>query len=92
MISAKYADRCPLCRQEGAYQRAGDDTPVPVLEPGRDQTRKGRLRAYVRDDRPGGSRDPPAGCVAVAADQNCCYPMLRRQKGEAVLSLLIRLD
>jgi hypothetical protein len=35
---------------------------------------------------------PPAGCVAAAADQNCCYAMLRRRKGEDVLSLLIRLD
>jgi len=37
-----------------------DDTPVPVLEPGRGKTRTARLWTYVRDDRPAGSRAPPA--------------------------------
>jgi transposase len=37
-----------------------DDTPVPVLEPGRGSTKTGRLWTYVRDDRPAGSQDPPA--------------------------------
>jgi transposase len=37
-----------------------DDTPVPVLCPGRGTTRQGRLWAYVRDDRPAGSEEPPA--------------------------------
>jgi hypothetical protein len=30
----------------------GDDTPVPVLEPGLGETKMGRLWTYVRDDRP----------------------------------------
>ncbi|MFY4707637.1 hypothetical protein [Burkholderia glumae] len=34
--------------------------PVPVLEPGRGKTRTARLWTYVRDDRPAGSRAPPA--------------------------------
>lgn len=37
-----------------------DDTPVPVLSPGRGSTKTGRLWTYVRDDRPAGSGDPPA--------------------------------
>ena len=37
-----------------------DDTPVPVLDPGRGKTRTGRLWTYVRDDRPAGATDPPA--------------------------------
>ena len=37
-----------------------DDTPVPVLEPGRGRTKTGRLWVYVHDDRPCGSDDPPA--------------------------------
>ncbi len=37
-----------------------DDTPVPVLEPGRGKTKTGRLWTYVRDDRASGSTDPPA--------------------------------
>jgi hypothetical protein len=34
----------------------------------------------------------PVGCIASAADQNGCYAMFRRRKGEDVLSLLVRLD
>jgi transposase len=44
----------------GAYKLHVDDTPVPVLCPGRGSTRQGRLWTYVRDDRPAGSKDPPA--------------------------------
>lgn len=42
------------------YKIHGDDTPVPVLCPGRSTTKQGRLWTYVRDDRPAGSTDPPA--------------------------------
>ena len=44
----------------GTYKVHGDDTPVPVLCPGRRTTKEGRLWTYVRDDRPAGSEDPPA--------------------------------
>jgi transposase len=44
----------------GAYKVHGDDTPVPVLFPGRGTTKQGRLWTYVRDDRPAGSAEPPA--------------------------------
>jgi transposase len=44
----------------GAYKIHGDDTPVPVLCPGRGTTKQGRLWTYVRDDRPAGSVDPAA--------------------------------
>lgn len=37
-----------------------DDTPVPVLDPGRGRTKTGRIWTYVRDDRPAASRAPPA--------------------------------
>jgi hypothetical protein len=37
-----------------------DDTPFPVLDPGRGKTKTGRHWTYVRDDRPAGSTDPPA--------------------------------
>ncbi|MDR5884297.1 IS66 family transposase [Caballeronia sp. LZ032] len=55
----------PLSDALGGYVRAADkihtdDTPVPVLEPGRGKTRTARLWTYVRDDRPAGSRAPPA--------------------------------
>src|ERR1700760_1930111 len=38
----------------------GDDTEVPVLEPGLGHTRKARLWTYIRDGRPYGCADPPA--------------------------------
>jgi len=44
----------------GTYKIHGDDTPVPVLCPGRRTTKEGRLWTYVRDDRPAGSADPAA--------------------------------
>src|SRR5581483_6418116 len=44
----------------GTYKIHGDDTPVPVLCPGRRTTKEGRLWTYVRDDRPAASPDPPA--------------------------------
>jgi transposase len=44
-----------------------DDTPVPVLDPGRGRTRTGRLWVYLRDDRPWAGPAPPA----VAQDRTC---------------------
>jgi len=37
-----------------------DDTPLPVLDPGRGRTKTGRLWAYTRDDRSHGGTAPPA--------------------------------
>ncbi len=37
-----------------------DDTPLPVLDPGRGRTKTGRLWAYARDDRPWAGPDPAA--------------------------------
>jgi len=55
----------PLAELIGRYVTAAnkvhaDDTPVPVLDPGRGRTKTGRLWVYVRDDRPAASLDPPA--------------------------------
>jgi hypothetical protein len=46
-----------------------DDTPVPVLEPGRGRTRTGRLWVYVRDDRPWGDQAPPAAVFYYSPDR-----------------------
>jgi transposase len=43
----------------------GDDTPIPVLAPGKGKTATGRLWTYVRDDRPAGSPDAPGGLVCL---------------------------
>jgi transposase len=46
-----------------------DDTPVPVLCPGRGTTKTGRLWTYVRDDRPAGSKDPAAVLFRYSLDR-----------------------
>ena len=112
VIGAKYADHCPLYRQEGIYRRGGvelpramlaswvaeaaslldplvgaleryvmaasklhaDDTPVPVLSPGKGRTKTGRLWAYVRDDRPSAGPDPPALVYRYSPDRRSERP------------------
>jgi len=51
-----------------------DDTPVPVLAPGRGKTKTGRLWTYVRDDRPWGDQTPPAVWYAYAPDRKGEHP------------------
>lgn len=51
-----------------------DDTPVPVLEPGRGRTKTGRLWTYVRDERPAGSDVPPAVWFAYSPDRQGKHP------------------
>ncbi|MAW81376.1 MAG: IS66 family transposase [Parvularcula sp.] len=46
-----------------------DDTPVPVLDPGRGRTKTGRFWAYVRDGRAHGSNEPPAAFYRYAPDR-----------------------
>ena len=118
VIVAKYADHCPLYRQQGIYRRSGvdldratladwvagasrlleplvdrlgryvraadkvhaDDTPVPVLDPGRGKTKTGRVWTYVRDDRPAGSRDPPAVWYRYSPDRKAQHPRAHLRK------------
>ena len=51
-----------------------DDTPVPVLCPGRGTTKQGRLWTYVRDDRPAGRALPPAVWFAYSPDRKAKHP------------------
>ncbi|HEY4366902.1 MAG TPA: IS66 family transposase [Steroidobacteraceae bacterium] len=112
VIVSKYADHCPLYRQQGIYRRAGveldratlaawvgaasalldplvralgryvrcaeklhaDDTPVPVLDPGRGRTRTARLWAYVRDERSAAGADPPAVWYRYSSDRKGEHP------------------
>jgi transposase len=46
-----------------------DDTPLPVLDPGRGRTKTGRLWAYARDDRPWNGPAPPAVAYVYAEDR-----------------------
>jgi transposase len=64
----------PLAEAIGQHVRAGqtihaDDTPVPVLDPGRGKTKTGRLWVAVRDERPWGSTVPPAAFYLYAPDR-----------------------
>lgn len=58
----------------GGVKVHADDTPLPVLAPGKGRTKTARLWAYVRDDRPAGSSDPPAVCFAYSPDRRGCHP------------------
>jgi transposase len=69
----------PLVEALAAHVLSGaklhaDDTPVPVLCPGRGTTKQGRLWAYVRDDRPAGSETPPAVWFAYSPDRKGAHP------------------
>jgi transposase len=46
-----------------------DDTPLPVLDPGRGRTKTGRLWAYAIDDRPWNGPAPPAVAYVYAEDR-----------------------
>ncbi|KXF76499.1 transposase [Paramesorhizobium deserti] len=52
----------------------GDDTPVPVLEPGKGRTKTGRLWSYVRDGRPWGDETPPAVSYFYSPDRKGEHP------------------
>jgi transposase len=51
-----------------------DDTPLPVLAPGKGKTKTGRLWTYVRDDRPGGEATSPAVWFAYSEDRKGEHP------------------
>jgi transposase len=51
-----------------------DDTPIPVLDPGRGRTRTGRLWVYARDDRPWCGPDPPAALYLYSPDRRAERP------------------
>jgi transposase len=123
VLAAKYADHCPLYRQQAIYERAGveldratladwvgaaarllaplvegigryvlaaekvhtDDTPVPVLDPGRGKTKTGRLWTYVRDDRPAASRDPPAVWYRYSPDRKGEHPQAHLKRFRGIL-------
>jgi Transposase and inactivated derivatives len=62
-----------------------DDTPVPVLAPGRKRTKTGRIWTYVRDDRSAGSSDPPAAWFAFSPDRQGKHPQQHLRHYHGVL-------
>ena len=64
----------PLVEAIGRHAMSGgvlftDDTPVPVLDPGRGKTKTGRLWAYVRDGRAHGADTAPAAYYRYSPDR-----------------------
>lgn len=69
----------PLVEAIGKHVFAGrklhaDDTPLPVLAPGKGKTKTGRLWTYVRDDRPAGELAAPAVWFAYSEDRRGEHP------------------
>ncbi len=62
-----------------------DDTPVPVLNPGRGTTKQGRLWVYVRDGRPAADETPPAAWFAYSPDRKGMHPKAHLESFRGVL-------
>lgn len=69
----------------GAGKLHVDDTPAPVLEPGRGKTKTGRLWVYVRDDRPAGDTTPPAVWFRYSSDRKGTHPAEHLQHFAGIL-------
>jgi hypothetical protein len=52
---------------------AVDETPVPVLDPGRGRTKTGYFWSMARDDRPFGGKDPPAVAYTYAPGRGAVH-------------------
>ncbi|WP_027035508.1 IS66 family transposase [Mesorhizobium ciceri] len=62
-----------------------DDTPVPVLDPGRGRTKTGRLWVYAREQRPWGGPEPPAAVYLFAPDRKAERPVSHLERFKGVL-------
>ncbi|MGO9474450.1 MAG: IS66 family transposase [Rhodomicrobium sp.] len=80
----------PLVDAVAGHVRGGetlhvDDTPIPVLDPGRKCTKKGRLWVAVRDERSWGSTAPPAVYYQYAPDRTKARPQALLQGANGYL-------
>ena len=62
-----------------------DDTPVPVLDPGRGRTKTGRLWVYAREQRAWGGPEPPAAVYLCAPDRKAERPASHLERFSGVL-------
>jgi transposase len=62
-----------------------DDTPVPVLEPGKGRTKTGRLWVYARDERAAAQTTAPAVWFAYTPDRSGKHPHQHLQSFEGTL-------
>jgi transposase len=64
-----------------------DDTPIPVLDPGRGRTKTGRLWVYARDDRPWQGPDPPVAVYLYSPDRKAERPASHLARFSGVLQV-----
>ncbi len=64
-----------------------DDTPLPVLDPGRGRTRTGRLWAYTHDDRAHGDTAPPAVLFRYEPDRRSERPAQHLRNFHGILQV-----
>jgi transposase len=69
----------------GSAKLHADDTPVPVLDPGRGKTKTGRLWVYVRDDRPCRGPAPPVAFYRYSPDRKGERPRAHLKNFSGVL-------
>lgn len=62
-----------------------DDTPVPVLDPGRGRTKTGRLWVYAREQRGWAGPEPPAAVYMFAPDRKAERPAVHLASYNGVL-------
>jgi transposase len=75
-----------LCKNVFASRHLfADDTPIPVLDPGRGRTKTGRLWVYARDERPWAGPEPPAAVYLFAPDRKAARPVAHLAQFKGVL-------
>ena len=75
-----------LCRNVFASDHLfADDTPVPVLDPGRGRAKTGRLWVYAREQRGWSGPEPPAAVYLFAPDRRAERPAAHLQHFSGVL-------
>ena len=75
-----------LCKNVFASDHLfGDDTPIPVLDPGRGRTKTGRLWVYAREQRPWSGPEPPAAVYLYAPDRKAERPASHLEDFKGVL-------
>jgi transposase len=70
-----------------AHTLFADDTPIPVLDPGRGRTKTGRLWVYARDDRPWCGADPPAAVYLYSPDRRAERPAAHLKQFKGIIQV-----
>src|SRR3954469_25586378 len=82
--------RCTIDPQDRAVRAllfADDNTPLPVLEPGRGKTRTGRLWCYAVDPRPWTGPGHPAAAYLYSEDRKGEHPATHLKAFRGVLQV-----